>query len=258
MPYNPRSRTCESCRICTRLYPASRGGKQAHDPLHCGELRAGHAVLSRPGPRHPWYCCRRSPVLPFRGFAVLPYCRIAGRGRNPRAGVEPTHGTPHRSGQHPWVARPCRDREHALRRTAALPFPRTYKYAILRHGRLPYCRSGRSVPGRVARPAWPAGPDAPHGRRRCARVTARTAGHLELGPNLDVEAVPVGLASTENPGRTGNPGTDRSIHGTRPVLLLGSRVEVVEGAAEVVGGEPPARLRVGSASWHSGPSKETG
>ena len=168
------------------------------------------------------------------------------------------HGTPHRSGQPPWVARPCRDREHALRRTAALLFPHTYKYAILRNGRLLYCRIGRSVPGRVARPAWPAGPDAPRGRRRCARVTARTAGHLELGPNLDVEAVPVGLASTENPGRTENPGTDRSIHGTRPVLLLGSRVEVDEGTAEVVGGEPPARLRVGSASWHSGPRRKPG
>ena len=168
------------------------------------------------------------------------------------------HGTPHRSGQPPWVARPCRDREHALRRTAALLFPHTYKYAILRNGRLLYCRIGRSVPGRVARPAWPAGPDAPRGRRRCARVTARTAGHLELGPNLDVEAVPVGLASTENPGRTENPGTDRSIHGTRPVLLLGSRVEVAEGTAEVVGGEPPARLRVGSASWHSGPRRKPG
>ena len=46
MPYNPRSRTCESCRTAAQGCVPRAGGKQAPDPLHCNELRAGHAVLS--------------------------------------------------------------------------------------------------------------------------------------------------------------------------------------------------------------------
>ena len=46
MPYNTRSRTCEECRAAAQGGIPQAGGKQAHDPLHCNELRAGHAVLS--------------------------------------------------------------------------------------------------------------------------------------------------------------------------------------------------------------------
>jgi len=59
--------TCEECRAAAQGGIPQAGGKQAHDPLHCGGLRVG---LPRAG-----------HALPFRRIAVLPLpCLAASRG----------------------------------------------------------------------------------------------------------------------------------------------------------------------------------
>ena len=67
MPYDTRSKTCEECRAAAQGGIPQAGGKQAHDPLHCGGLRVG--------------LLRAGHALPFRRIAVLPLpCLAASRG----------------------------------------------------------------------------------------------------------------------------------------------------------------------------------